>query len=203
MGNFARSRKPKVCLSAMSIDSLTNWLAVQVDGYEGCKRRKVKAVASSYLREIEAIEAELRERGANVTRSTVRGAATPRKTARSAVQMRAPSKTSPAPTQIMYVECKASAGDRGRARICRVRLSKTGRTIYVGGLVLQSLRGSGISGNYVNVKTGIEYWVSRPKKKGGDRHWAGGGDVHIEPGVVDEYWRDIRQCDPPINPFLA
>jgi hypothetical protein len=84
-----------------------------------------------------------------------------------------------------------------------VRFSKSGRTIYVGGLVLQSLRGSGISGNYVNTKTGIEYWVSGPKKKGGDRHWAGGGDVRIDPDVVDEYWREIRACDPPENPFVA
>jgi len=106
-------------------------------------------------------------------------------------------------TRIMYVECCASEDHRGRARICRVRFSKTGRTIYLGGLVLQSLRGSGIFGNYVNTKTGIEYWVSGPKKNGEDRHWAGGGEVHIDSDVVDEYWRDIRECDPPENPFIA
>lgn len=102
----------------------------------------------------------------------------------------------------MYVECKAS-GDRGRARICRVRLSKSGRTIYLGGLSLVSLRGSGIRGNYIDKKTGIEYWVSGPKKNGQDRHWAGGGDVRVEADVVDEYWRDIRGCETPDNPFLA
>lgn len=89
-------------------------------------------------------------------------------------------------TRIMYVECKGGDNDRGRARICRVRLSKTGRTLYVGGLVLQSLRGSGISGNYFDVNSRSEYWVSGPKKNGRDRHWADGGPVQIEADVVDE-----------------
>jgi|SRR6478672_12209420 hypothetical protein len=104
--------------------------------------------------------------------------------------------------RIMYVECKAS-GDRGRARICRVRFSKSGRTLYLGGLELQSCRGSGIRGNYFDAKTGIEYWVSGPKKTGEDRHWAGGGVVRIDADVVDEYWRNIRECEPPENPFVA
>jgi hypothetical protein len=103
--------------------------------------------------------------------------------------------------QIMYVECKAGAGDCGEARICRVRYSKSGRTIYVGEISLQ--RGSGIRGNYFDAQTGIEYWVSGPKQKGGDRHWAGGGPVLVDPDVVDEYWRDIRMCDPPSDPSRA
>lgn len=100
-------------------------------------------------------------------------------------------------TRIMYVECKASGDHRGRARICRVRLSKSGRTIYLGGLVLQSQRGGGVFGNYVDSKTGLEYWVSSPKKNGEDRHWAGGGDVRIEQSVVDEYSRNIREYNSP------
>jgi hypothetical protein len=106
-------------------------------------------------------------------------------------------------TRLMYVECKATGDHRGRARICRVRYSKSGRTIYLGGLELQSQRGAGILGNYINTKTGIEYWVSGPKRNGRDRHWVGGGEVRIDPDVVDEYWRDIRECDPPENPFIA
>jgi hypothetical protein len=106
-------------------------------------------------------------------------------------------------TRIMYVECKASGDHRGRARICRVRFSKSRKTIYLGGLRLQSKRGRGIYGNYVDTTTGLEYWVSGPKKNGQDRHWAGGGDVQVEGDVVDEYWRDIRKCNPPPNPFIA
>jgi hypothetical protein len=103
----------------------------------------------------------------------------------------------------MYIECKEGGNDRGRARIGRVTFSKSGSTIYYRGLVLQSLRGSGISGNYFNVDTGFEYWVSGPKKNGQDRHWAGSGPVTIDQDAVDEYWRDVRGCDPPNDPFLA
>lgn len=106
-------------------------------------------------------------------------------------------------TRIMYVECKTGRNDRGGARICRVRFSKSRRTIYVGGLILESCRGAGVAGNYVDANSGFEYWVSGPKKNGRDRHWAGGGDVRIDPDVVDEYWRDVRQCDPPANPFVT
>lgn len=104
----------------------------------------------------------------------------------------------------MYVECKEGGNDRDSARICRVTYSQSGRTIYCGDLVLKTLRGNGVSGgNYYDTNTGIEYWVSGPKKNGEDRHWAGSGGVSIEPDCVDEYWRDIRGCKPPANPFVT
>ena len=106
-------------------------------------------------------------------------------------------------TRIMYVECKATGDHRGRARICRVKFSKSGRTIYLGGLELHSRRGRGIWGNYADANTGIEYWVSGPKKNGRDRHWVGGGDVRIEPDVIDEYWQNVRKCAPPKNAFVT
>ena len=69
---------------------------------------------------------------------------------------------------------------------------------------MKSCKGSGIRGNYVNPETGIEYWVSGPKKNGQDRHWAGAGPVYVEPDVQEEYWRDIRGMDqPPDDPFWA
>lgn len=105
-------------------------------------------------------------------------------------------------TRIMYVEIKTYRNDRGRASIRRVRFSKTGRTIFIGGMGLVSCRGSGRWGaNYYNPETGFEYWVSGPKKNGQDRHWAGGGPVYVEADVQDEYWREIRQRDPPHDPF--
>lgn len=103
----------------------------------------------------------------------------------------------------MYIECKTYREDRGGARIGRVTFSQTGRTIYYCGLVLQSCKGRAFSANYVDVQTGLEYWVSGPKQNGQDRHWAGGGKVTIDPDVADEYWRDIRRCDPPKHRLLA
>ena len=49
---------------------------------------------------------------------------------------------------------------------------------------------------YFDVKTGEEYWISGPKKNGQDRHWAGSGPVEIDPDVAEEYWKDIRGCEP-------
>jgi hypothetical protein len=44
-----------------------------------------------------------------------------------------------------------------------------------------------VSGNYVDVVTGEEFWVSGVKRDGNDRHWAGGGPVEIDADVFDEY----------------
>ncbi len=105
-------------------------------------------------------------------------------------------------TRIMYVEHKV-AGDSGSARICRVRFSKSGRTLYVGALQLQRCIGGGIRGNYFETSTGTEYWVSGPKRNGEDRHWAGSGKVQIDSDVAEEYWRDIRQCEQPNHPLIT
>ncbi len=105
-------------------------------------------------------------------------------------------------TQIMYIELKSGHGDHGPARIGRVSFSKTGRTIYYGDKKFLAIGGSGISGNYIDVDTNEEYWISGPKKDGKDRHWAGGGTIYIDKDVADEYWSDIRKCSPPKNPFI-
>jgi hypothetical protein len=84
-----------------------------------------------------------------------------------------------------------------------VRYSKSGRSVFVEGLELLSCGGRGIRGNYIDIKTRDEYWVSGPRKNGEDRHWAGSGTVKIDPDVAEEYWRDIRQSEPPENPLVA
>jgi hypothetical protein len=73
-------------------------------------------------------------------------------------------------TRIMYIEFKSGHGDRGPARIGRVTFSKTGRTIYYGDKKFLAIGGSGINGNYIDVNTNTEYWISGPKKDGTDRH---------------------------------
>jgi hypothetical protein len=103
----------------------------------------------------------------------------------------------------MYVEAKSGFSDSGPARICRVSFSKTKRTIYYDGKSFQSCGGQGISGNFFDVETREEYWISGPKKNGQDRHWAGSGVVIIDDEVADEYWDEIRGCDPPKNPTIA
>jgi hypothetical protein len=90
----------------------------------------------------------------------------------------------------MYLELKSGYSDNGPAWIGRVRFSKTGTTIYYRDLTLRRISGGGIRGNYFDIETGEEYWVSGVKKNGEDRHWAGSGPVEIDADVRDEY-RDL------------
>ena len=91
----------------------------------------------------------------------------------------------------------ASAASR-----CRIPGAQS-TTVYYGGLVLKRVKWALNHGNYIDANTGLEYWVSGPKRNGQDRHWAGGGPVRIDSDVVDEYWRDVRRCDVPDNPFVT
>ncbi|HEX8074863.1 MAG TPA: hypothetical protein VF545_07765 [Thermoleophilaceae bacterium] len=51
-----------------------------------------------------------------------------------------------------------------------------------------------MAGNYSDVDTGAEYWISGCKKDGSDRHrFARQGEpVEIDEDVREEYWREIR-----------
>lgn len=93
----------------------------------------------------------------------------------------------PVRERIMYVELKTDQNDRGPAWIGRVRLSKTGRTVYTRGLTLE--RSNGVEGNFADVVTGDEYWVSGVKRNRHDRHWAGSGPVEIDDDAREEYER--------------
>lgn len=93
--------------------------------------------------------------------------------------------------RIMYIECKGG-GLQGEARIGRVTFSKTGRTLYYQGLSFQSLKGAGFKSNYCCLETGDDYWISGPKRRGGDALYGGGSPVSIDADARDEYWRDIR-----------
>lgn len=101
-------------------------------------------------------------------------------------------------SRIMYIELKTHQGghnDRGLARIGRVTFSKTGRTIYYNGKSFQRGRPT-TCGNYYDVDTGEEYWISGCKKNGQDRYpWGAAEPVYIDDDVREEYWTTIR-CQP-------
>lgn len=88
--------------------------------------------------------------------------------------------------RIMYVQRGTAPG-----RIGRVRLSKTGRTVFYGDRELLSIGGRGVRGNYLDVETREEYWVSGPRRDGQDALVP--GRVEIDDDVRDEYWRAIRE----------
>jgi len=92
----------------------------------------------------------------------------------------------------MYIECKAGSLI-GNGRIGRVTFSKTGSTIYYRGQTFQSLKGAGFKANYFCVETGEDYWISGPKRRGGDTLYRSNVPIEIDADVREEYWTNIRQ----------
>jgi hypothetical protein len=89
--------------------------------------------------------------------------------------------------ELLYVELKSGFSDNGPAWIGRGSRSKSGRTIYFNDQAFHPLGGQGIKGNYINIETRDEYWISGVKKNQEDRHWAGSGIIMIDEQVVEEY----------------
>ncbi len=104
--------------------------------------------------------------------------------------------------RIMYIECKAGRLT-GAARIGRVTFSKTGRTLHYRGQTFQSLKGAGFKSNYYCVETGEDYWISGPKRRGGDSLYGGSMPIDIDDDVREEYWRDVRRQPERIRESVA
>jgi hypothetical protein len=81
---------------------------------------------------------------------------------------------------LKYIEHIDRLGNRGKAWIGFVELSRSGRTVYFNGMALQRIPRGGVVGNHVDIQSGDEYWVSGVKKAGTNRHWAGGGEILVE-----------------------
>ena len=86
---------------------------------------------------------------------------------------------------IRYIELKTGYNDNGPAWIGNVKESKSGKTIYFNDHAFQKYHGA--YSNYIDIETGDEYWISRVKKNGEDRHWAGSGKITIDRKVIGEY----------------
>ncbi len=94
-------------------------------------------------------------------------------------------------TRIMYIEDK-SEGLNGPARIGRVTLSKSGRSVHYQGRTFSKV-GDGYKYNHVAVDNGDHFWISGPRRDGADRLNPGSTmPVEIDADVAEEYWRDIR-----------
>jgi len=89
--------------------------------------------------------------------------------------------------EIRYLELKSGFGDHGPAWIAEVKFSKSGQTVYFNNHALKKLKSPGVSGNFYDLETGEDWWVSGVKKNGQDRHWAGGGKIMIDKEVIPKY----------------
>jgi hypothetical protein len=103
-----------------------------------------------------------------------------------------PATTRPAQSAVMYIERKAG-NLTGPARIGRVTFSKTGKTIYYRGRQFRSLKGRGFKSNYVEVRSGEDYWISRPRRDGRDRLYGERTPIEIDDEAREEYWPVIRR----------
>ena len=88
-------------------------------------------------------------------------------------------------TSIKYIELKTGHNDDGPAWIGKVKISRSGNTVYFNDHAFQKY--NGISGNFIDVESGEEYWISGVKKNGTDRHWAGKGKIIIDSKIIPEY----------------
>ena len=72
--------------------------------------------------------------------------------------------------RLMYVENKGGGLiDGAQARIGWVSFSKTGRSVYYRGRSLARIRG-GAAGNFIDLESGEEFWVSGVKARGSNTH---------------------------------
>jgi len=94
--------------------------------------------------------------------------------------------------RLMYIEPKSGHDHNGPRENRLGTFSKTGRSIYSSGKRFERLQGRGISGNYFDVDTGEEYWISGVKKQNTHRHWAGSGPIDIDVDAREEYESYIR-----------
>ena len=91
--------------------------------------------------------------------------------------------------RLMYVENKDGTIGGVDGRIGWVTFSRTGKTVYYRDKEL--VRAQGVRGNYMDVETHEEYWVSGVKKRGSNAHWAESADVRIDPDAVEAY-RELK-----------
>jgi len=87
--------------------------------------------------------------------------------------------------EIRYIELKTGYNDNGPAWIGKVKLSKSGQTIYFNDKAFKKCRGT--YANYYDIETNDEYWISNVKKDGTDRHWVGSGKIIIDSNILAEY----------------
>lgn len=94
-------------------------------------------------------------------------------------------------SDIIYVEKTNGSNHDGEAWIGKCTYSKSGLSIYFDGKGFK--RQKGFSSNYYDLDTGEDYWISKVKTNGQDRHKFGKGIIKIDKNVVEEYLQLLNQ----------
>jgi len=96
---------------------------------------------------------------------------------------------------IKYIELKSGYSDDGPAWIARISYTKSGKSIYFNNKLLKPLKGSGVYGNYFDIETDDEYWVSGVKKQEWNRHQYGKGEIMIEKSLVEWFNNHVNYLE--------
>ena len=91
--------------------------------------------------------------------------------------------------RLMYIENKDGLIAGSDARIGWVTFSKTGQTVYYRGKSFLKAGGQGVRGNFIDMETREEYWVSGVKLRGSNVHWAESASVDIDDDAREEFER--------------
>ena len=102
---------------------------------------------------------------------------------------------------IKYIELKTGYHDDGPAWIGRVKVSRSGNTVYINDHAF--MKDNGVVGNYIDVESGEEYWISGVKKNGEDRHFAGNGKIVIDSKVIPEYLEIVGEKELDRSKFIV
>lgn len=104
-------------------------------------------------------------------------------------------------TEIKYLELKSGFSGNGPAWIGLVSYSKSGKTVYFNGKAFQRIGSDRIQGNFYDIESGDEYWISGVKKDMTDRHKFGGGKIFVEKRILNEYLQIIGKTELPKADF--
>ena len=92
---------------------------------------------------------------------------------------------------------KSGFSHNGPAWIGLVSFSKSGKTVYFDGKAFQRIGSDRMRGNYYDIETGNEYWISGVTKDRLDRHQFGKGKIFVEKRILKEYLQIIKLTELP------
>jgi hypothetical protein len=95
-------------------------------------------------------------------------------------------------TELKYVELITNYNHNGPAWIGQIAFSKSGKTLYFNGKAFQRIGSSRTTGNFYDIETMEEYWISGVKKDMSDRHQFGSGKIYVEERILPDYLKLLK-----------
>ncbi|WP_178983645.1 mannose-1-phosphate guanylyltransferase [Winogradskyella helgolandensis] len=100
-------------------------------------------------------------------------------------------------TELKYIELVNGFSHDGPAWIGLASFSKSGKTVYFDGKAFQRVGSDRTGGNFYDIESGDEYWISGVKKDMSDRHKFGGGKIFVEKRILNDYLQTIGKTELP------